>query len=239
MSAPNKQLRPGRGRRARPRRDRAGGRRGAGRHQRRRGPRGAQGGPPGTPGDQQPPRPGQPRDRRAAAGAKAEAGKRVGQARGGVAQALAARQAELEAERDRARPRRGDASTSRSGCRAAASAPGTRCSLQEQIADMFVGMGWEVAEGPEVESEWFNFDALNFDRGPPGPADAGHLLRRPAGSRAGAAHPHLAGPGPHHARARPADLRDLPGQGVPHRRAGRDAHAGLPPDRGSGRSTRA
>ena len=24
-------------------------------------------------------------------------------------------------------------------------------------------MGWEVAEGPEVEAEWFNFDALNFD----------------------------------------------------------------------------
>ena len=30
-------------------------------------------------------------------------------------------------------------------------------------------MGYEVAEGPEVESEWFNFDALNFPQGPPGP----------------------------------------------------------------------
>ena len=29
-------------------------------------------------------------------------------------------------------------------------------------------MGWEVAEGPEVEAEWFNFDALNF--GPDHPA---------------------------------------------------------------------
>ncbi len=35
--------------------------------------------------------------------------------------------------------------------------------LTERIADLFVGMGWEVAEGPEVEAEWFNFDALNFD----------------------------------------------------------------------------
>ena len=34
--------------------------------------------------------------------------------------------------------------------------------LSEQIADIFVGMGWEVAEGPEVEAEYFNFDALNF-----------------------------------------------------------------------------
>src|SRR5690625_7543917 len=29
-------------------------------------------------------------------------------------------------------------------------------------------MGWEIAEGPEVEHEWFNFDALNF--GPDDPA---------------------------------------------------------------------
>jgi len=31
------------------------------------------------------------------------------------------------------------------------------------MADLFVGMGWEVAEGPELENEWFNFDALNLD----------------------------------------------------------------------------
>ena len=24
-------------------------------------------------------------------------------------------------------------------------------------------MGWEIAEGPELEHEWYNFDALNFD----------------------------------------------------------------------------
>jgi phenylalanyl-tRNA synthetase alpha chain len=35
--------------------------------------------------------------------------------------------------------------------------------LQDEISDVFIGMGWEIAEGPEVESEWFNFDALNFD----------------------------------------------------------------------------
>ncbi|OFP33342.1 phenylalanine--tRNA ligase subunit alpha [Corynebacterium sp. HMSC071B10] len=34
--------------------------------------------------------------------------------------------------------------------------------LSEQIADIFIGMGWEIAEGPEVEAEYFNFDALNF-----------------------------------------------------------------------------
>ena len=28
-------------------------------------------------------------------------------------------------------------------------------------------MGWEIAEGPELEHEWFNFDALNFDEDHP------------------------------------------------------------------------
>lgn len=40
--------------------------------------------------------------------------------------------------------------------------------LMEDVADFFVSMGWDIAEGPEVEHEWFNFDALNF--GPDHPA---------------------------------------------------------------------
>ncbi|HTR68923.1 MAG TPA: phenylalanine--tRNA ligase subunit alpha [Mycobacteriales bacterium] len=34
--------------------------------------------------------------------------------------------------------------------------------IQERVADVFVAMGWEIAEGPEVEAEWLNFDALNI-----------------------------------------------------------------------------
>ncbi len=33
--------------------------------------------------------------------------------------------------------------------------------VQERIVDVFVGLGWELAEGPELEHAWFNFDALN------------------------------------------------------------------------------
>ncbi len=32
----------------------------------------------------------------------------------------------------------------------------------QQTADTFIAMGWEVAQGPELEAEFFNFDALNF-----------------------------------------------------------------------------
>lgn len=31
-----------------------------------------------------------------------------------------------------------------------------------QLEDTFVGMGFEVAEGPEVETDWYNFEALNM-----------------------------------------------------------------------------
>ena len=94
---------------------------------------------------------------------KAEFGKLVGQARGRVSQALASREAELvEAETAaRLEAERVDITALASLARTGARHPITL--LQEQVADIFVGMGWEIAEGPELEHEWFNFDALNFD----------------------------------------------------------------------------
>jgi phenylalanyl-tRNA synthetase alpha chain len=32
----------------------------------------------------------------------------------------------------------------------------------EQIEDLFIGMGFEIAEGPEVETDYYNFEALNL-----------------------------------------------------------------------------
>jgi phenylalanyl-tRNA synthetase alpha chain len=37
----------------------------------------------------------------------------------------------------------------------------------EALEDVFVGMGFTVAEGPEVETDWMNFGALNFPEGHP------------------------------------------------------------------------
>ncbi len=37
----------------------------------------------------------------------------------------------------------------------------------EALEDVFVGMGFRVAEGPEVETDWHNFDALNIPPGHP------------------------------------------------------------------------
>jgi phenylalanyl-tRNA synthetase alpha chain len=33
---------------------------------------------------------------------------------------------------------------------------------RDQLEDVFVGMGFVVAEGPEVETDWYNFEALNM-----------------------------------------------------------------------------
>jgi phenylalanyl-tRNA synthetase alpha chain len=100
--------------------------------------------------------------------ARKEAGQRVGQARGEVNRAVAERQAVLEEEQE-ARilvEEAVDVTLPTDRRRPGARHPVT--TLSERIADVFVAMGWEVAEGPVVEAEWLNFDALNL--GPDHPA---------------------------------------------------------------------
>ena len=119
--------------------------------------------------------------------ARGDAGKRVNEVRRSLDSAYEARKAALEDERD-ARvlvEERVDVSLL-----PGAVLPGGRhplTTLQERIADVFVAMGWEVAEGPEVEHEWFNFDALNMPADHPAremqdtlwlaPEDSGVVLR--------------------------------------------------------------
>jgi phenylalanyl-tRNA synthetase alpha chain len=99
--------------------------------------------------------------------AKAEAGKRVNEARLAVQAAFDTRRAELTAERDTRvlLEERVDVTLPWDRVPSGARHPITQ--ISERIADVFVGMGWEVAEGPEVEAGWFNFDALNFGKDHP------------------------------------------------------------------------
>ena len=39
--------------------------------------------------------------------------------------------------------------------------------LIEEIEDFFIGLGFEVREGPEVETDYYNFEALNLPKGHP------------------------------------------------------------------------
>ena len=82
----------------------------------------------------------------------------------------------------------------------------------DELTAIFADMGFAVAEGPDIETDDYNFTKLNFPEGHPAremhdtfylPAEAGRLA-------AAAAHAHLAGAGAHHAGAEAADPRHLP-----------------------------
>ena len=98
---------------------------------------------------------------------KASLGKLVGQARGRVTGALAEREAEVLVAEETARLADEAIDVTAVGTRWHAGARHPLTLLMEQMGDIFVGMGWEIAEGPELENEWFNFDAMNFDEDHP------------------------------------------------------------------------
>lgn len=91
-----------------------------------------------------------------------DAGRRIGQARGRVNQALAAREDEVVAAELDARLAAETVDVTLPVAQAPVGAPHPITALMDQMCDVFVAMGWEVAEGPELEAEWLNFDALNF-----------------------------------------------------------------------------
>src|ERR1019366_5931679 len=94
--------------------------------------------------------------------ARAEAGRRVGAARGRLREALRERQVQLEAERDRRGLLTEAVDATLPGPRIPAGARHPVAMLADRLSGVFVAMGYEVAEGPEVEAEWYNFDALNI-----------------------------------------------------------------------------
>jgi phenylalanyl-tRNA synthetase alpha chain len=98
---------------------------------------------------------------------KAALGKLVGQARGRVNQALAAREGEVLVAEEAAKLAAEAVDVTAVATRWRAGARHPLSLLMEHTSDIFIGMGWEVAEGPELENEWFNFDSLNFDEDHP------------------------------------------------------------------------
>ena len=94
--------------------------------------------------------------------ARADAGRRVGAAVARVRDALTARQEQLERQRDEQVLVTERVDVTLPYDRAPQGARHPVSMLADKLSDVFVAMGYEVAEGPEVEAEWYNFDALNF-----------------------------------------------------------------------------
>jgi phenylalanyl-tRNA synthetase alpha chain len=114
---------------------------------------------------------------------RADAGKRVNTARGDIARDYDARLAALRAERDAAVLVAEGIDVTLPSTRLVPGARHPITILADHIADTFVAMGWELAEGPEVESEHFNFDALNFPADHPARSEQDTFYIAPDGSR--------------------------------------------------------
>jgi phenylalanyl-tRNA synthetase alpha chain len=114
---------------------------------------------------------------------RADAGKRVNTARGDVRRGYDERLAALRAERDAAVLIAERVDVTLPSTRQPTGARHPITILAEHIADTFIAMGWELAEGPEVETEQFNFDALNFPADHPARGEQDTFYIAPDGSR--------------------------------------------------------
>jgi phenylalanyl-tRNA synthetase alpha chain len=96
-----------------------------------------------------------------------EAGRQLHEARAALEELLAARRAEL-AEAERAALMVSDRLDLTEVIPERVASPLARGHLhlvsrtRDELEDVFVGMGFEVAEGPEAETDWYNFEALNM-----------------------------------------------------------------------------
>jgi phenylalanyl-tRNA synthetase alpha chain len=114
--------------------------------------------------------------------ARAEAGKRLNSSRTAVQAAFDQRRAALQVERDSRTLREEAVDVTLPWDRVPIGARHPITALCERIADVFVAMGYEVAEGPELETEWFNFDALNFPKDHPARTMQDSFYAAPEGS---------------------------------------------------------
>lgn len=93
---------------------------------------------------------------------RAAAGKAINETRGAIEAAFSERRTELEqaARAEQLESERLDLTELLQPMRRGH--PHLVTQARDRLEDVFVGMGFTVAEGPEVESAWYNFEALNI-----------------------------------------------------------------------------
>ncbi len=106
---------------------------------------------------------------------------------------------------------------------------------RDRLEDLFVGMGYTIAEGPEVETAWYNFEALNIPEWHPARGEFDTIFVDLGEPEEVMLRSHTSpGADPNHGDTGAADLHRRPGPDVPHRRRRCDSPAGVQPDRGPG-----
>lgn len=93
---------------------------------------------------------------------KASAGKIIGEAKASIAAALERATAALEREQDERVLRDEVVDITLPASRSHKGGLHPITIIKNEISDFFIEQGYSVAEGPELESGWLNFDALNI-----------------------------------------------------------------------------
>jgi phenylalanyl-tRNA synthetase alpha chain len=93
---------------------------------------------------------------------KKAAGQALNEATSDAAAALEARRAELTADERAARVEAERLDLTEYAGKPTRGHPHLVTQAWERLEDVFVGLGFQVAEGPEVETDWYNFEALNM-----------------------------------------------------------------------------
>ena len=106
------------------------------------------------------------------ADARKQAGEAINRARDAIGAALAGRKAVLDAAALDARLAAETIDITLPGRDAEAGTLHPVSRTLERIETIFAGLGYELAQGPEIEDDWHNFEALNFP--PHHPARAMH-----------------------------------------------------------------
>jgi phenylalanyl-tRNA synthetase alpha chain len=95
-------------------------------------------------------------------GERRELGRMLNEARERIEAAIAEREAVLAAAEEAQALARDRVDVTLPGRRVTGGHPHPLALIEQRIIDVFVGMGYRVAEGPEVETDWYNFQALNI-----------------------------------------------------------------------------
>jgi phenylalanyl-tRNA synthetase alpha chain len=99
--------------------------------------------------------------------ARREAGRAINEARQAVEAALAERRAALEVHARQARLEAERLDLTEVVPRRRRGHLHLVTQARDRLEDVFIGMGFTVADGPEAETDWYNFGALNFPPGHP------------------------------------------------------------------------
>ena len=160
-------------------------------------------------------------------------GKAANLARRAVEEALAARTEELEAEEMGAALERDATDVTLPGDPHPLGALHPITQVRQEMEDILLALGYRIADGPEVETEWHNFTALNTPAGHPArsPSDTFFIDGRPDRML--------------RTQTSPVQVREMqqseppiylvaPGRGLPPRRHRRHPQPDVPPDGGPG-----